>query len=541
MVTEKNESDFFAALADAKQSYIDDGLLKPRTLWQYLENWARDYHQHTALVDGDERLSYQALKESAEQVAAGLQQQGIGAGDTVLVQLPNSNHFVVLCFALFRIGAWPIMAMPAHREKDINALCQQAQPVAYVVPDSFLGFNYQVLADHISQQHPCIRTVIVDGKSKNHFTFDQLHSSRPLATETPQPGPTDVALLLLSGGTTGTPKLIPRTHADYAFNAIESAKVCGMSPQSVYLAALPVSHNFPLACPGILGTLSVGGKVVMAKTAGDDEAFALIEQEKVTITALVPPLAKLWLEAKEWDETDISSLQVLQIGGSRLEEKVARQITPILGCQLQQVFGMAEGLLCYTRLGDDIETVATTQGKPLSTADQIRILAPDGSPAAPGEAGELLTKGPYTIKGYYLAEEHNKKTFTQEGFYQSGDLVRQTANGYLIVEGRLKEQINRAGEKIAIAEIEELLAEHPDVIDCVLIPVPDERLGERSCAFVISDNPACNLQQVQQFLTQHGLPRYKQPDQLEHIAMWPLTTVGKVNKQALNQLAIEND
>ncbi|KHE14343.1 salicyl-AMP ligase [Aeromonas hydrophila] len=520
---------------------MDDGLLESRTLWQCLETWARDYPQYTALVDGNEHLSYRVLKESAEQVAAGLQQQGIGAGDTVLVQLPNSNHFVVLCFALFRIGAWPIMAMPAHRKKDINALCQQAQPVAYVVPDSFLGFNYQALADHISQQHPCIRTVIVDGKSTGNLTFEQLLHSATLAADTPQPAPTDIALLLLSGGTTGTPKLIPRTHADYTFNAIESAKVCGMSPQSVYLAALPVGHNFTLACPGILGTLSVGGKVVMAKTAGNDEAFTLIEQEKVTITALVPPLAKLWLEAKEWDETDISSLQVLQIGGSRLEEKVARQITPTLGCQLQQVFGMAEGLLCYTRLGDDIETVATTQGKPLSTADQIRILAPDGSPVAQGETGELLTKGPYTIKGYYLAEEHNKKAFTQEGFYQSGDLVRQTANGYLIVEGRLKEQINRAGEKISIAEIEELMAEHPDVIDCILIPVPDERLGERSCAFVISNNPACDLKQVQRFLTQHGLPRYKQPDQLEHIAMWPLTTVGKINKQALSQLAIEND
>ncbi len=128
MVTKKNESDVFAALADAKQSYIDNGLLKPRTLWQCLETWARDYHQHTALVDGDERLSYHVLKESAEQVAAGRQQQGIGAGDAVLVQLPNSNHFAVLCFALFRMGAWPIMAMPAHRGKDINALCQQAQP-----------------------------------------------------------------------------------------------------------------------------------------------------------------------------------------------------------------------------------------------------------------------------------------------------------------------------------------------------------------------------------------------------------------------------
>jgi len=534
MVQSHEDIDFIFALAENKQRYEQEGYLQPLSLWQWLEFWAEQYDTQTALVDGAERLNYREIKNKSERIAAGLYHLGIRSGDKVLVQLPNSNNFVLLCFALFHLGAWPIMAMPAHREKDISALCHQAQPVAYIIPDQFLGYRYPDLAEQVKQQHPCLQHIIVDGQTDLHLPFANLDQP-PIAL--PKPLHSDVALLLLSGGTTGTPKLIPRTHADYAFNAIESAKLCGLTKDSVYLAALPISHNFPLACPGILGTLSAGGKVVMAKTPGNDEAFDLIQREGVTITALVPPLARLWLEAKEWDDTDISSLRLLQVGGSRLEANTARKVTPTLGCQLQQVFGMAEGLLCYTRPDDSLDTIVTTQGRPLSPADEIKIVDQNGMPVATGEVGELLTKGPYTIHGYYRAAEHNQKNFTDEGFYQSGDLVRQTPEGNLIVEGRIKEQINRAGEKIAIAEVEQLLNAHPDIDDCVLIPVSDERLGERSCAFVISHNPDCDLQQIQRYLTHKGLPRYKQPDQLEHICMWPLTSVGKINKQRLISLA----
>ncbi|MBB1485773.1 salicylate synthase [Oceanospirillum sediminis] len=521
--------------------YKQAGYWQERNLGQWLSHWASQYGSNTALTDQQHRLSYQQLDHQASRLAAGLYQAGIRQGDKVLVQLPNCASFVILTFALFRIGAWPIMAMPAHREKDIVALCQQAEPVAYVLPDRFLGYDYHSLADQARASCSSLKHIIVDGETDTWLSLSDF-DHEPLPAETlSQPQYTDVALLLLSGGTTGTPKLIPRTHADYAYNAIASAELCGLSEQSVYLAALPVGHNFPLACPGILGTLSAGGNVVMARTPGSDETFPLIESEKVTVTALVPPLAQLWLSAREWDDSDLSSLKLLQIGGSRLDPEVARQITPVLGCKLQQVFGMAEGLLCYTRLDDPEEVVINTQGRPLSSHDQVRVVNSAGHPVQAGETGELQTKGPYTIHGYYKADSHNATTFTADGFYQSGDLVRMTPEGNIVVEGRIKEQINRAGEKIAVAEVEQLLNEHPDIESCVLVPVPDERLGERSCAFIITSGAEFYLHHLQYYLSDKGLPRYKQPDQLEQVSHWPLTTVGKIDKQRLIRQALQSD
>ncbi|WP_281166512.1 salicylate synthase [Psychromonas hadalis] len=258
----------------------------------------------------------------------------------------------------------------------------------------------------------------------------------------------------------------------------------------------------------------------------------LIEREKVTITSLVPPLVQLWLSARSWEKTDLSSLKVLQVGGSRFESELAKQVTPVLGCQLQQVFGMAEGLLCYTRLDDAQEVIINTQGRPLSSGDEIRVVNIDGELVKPGEVGELQTRGPYTIRAYYRATQHNATAFSDDGFYKSGDLVRQTASGNIIVEGRIKEQINRAGEKISVAEIEQLLNEHPDISSSVLVAVPDERLGERSCAFIITPNPL-SLSDIRQYLNAKGLSRYKWPDQLEIVTSWPLTAVGKVDKKHL--------
>jgi len=352
-----------------------------------------------------------------------------------------------------------------------------------------------------------------------------------------EPDPFGTALLLQSGGTTGTPKLIPRTHADYAYNAQASANLCGLTAESVYLAALPIAHNFPLCCPGLIGTLSVGGRVVMSRTPSTDDAFPLIEREKVTVTALVPALVQLWLQSGAEDDTDISSLQLLQVGGARLPADLAEQVGPTLGCRLQQVFGMAEGLLCYTRLDDPDEVIFNTQGRPLSPHDDLRIVDADGNDVAAGEAGELITRGPYTIHSYYSADRFNAGAFTTDGYYRSGDIVRRTPQGNILVEGRLKEQINRAGEKIATAEIEQLLRDHPDVQDTVVIAVPDATLGERSCAFIIPGANTPSLRQLHAFLHTRNLARHKLPDQLETISAWPLTTVGKIDKKRLLQLA----
>lgn len=525
----------FSFWSDAQsQQYEQLGYWQPHTLGECLRQWAQVRGDAVALVEQQTRLSYRDLDSRADHLAWGLAELGIRHGDRVLLQLPNGIAFVSVLFALFRLGALPILAMPAQRQKDLSALSELAQPVAYIGQARFLGFDYADMAGQLAAEHCTLKHLILEGGAG--IDLAQLaETGRRLGqpADLPAPGHRDVALLLLSGGTTGTPKLIPRTHADYAYNARASAALCGLNETSVYLAALPIAHNFPLACPGVLGTLSVGGTAVLAHTPGPDECFELIQREQVNFTSLVPPLAHAWLEAREWDAADLSSLDVLQVGGARCESVLAARITPGLGCRLQQVFGMAEGLLCYTRLDDPEDQVLHTQGRPLCEHDEVRLVNELGEDVAPGETGELLTRGPYTLRGYYRAAAQNARSFTADGFYRSGDLARRNAAGNLVVEGRIKEQINRAGEKIATEEVEQALCFHPSITSAALVGLQDTRLGERACAFLISDDQRLTLAQVRAFLGERGLPAYKCPDQIEFVSHWPLTPIGKIDKRRL--------
>jgi yersiniabactin salicyl-AMP ligase len=519
------------------EQYERKGYWQPLTLGQHVHAWATSFSSRIALVDGAQRMSYAELDARIDRLAAGFHALGLAAGDRVLVQLPNSIGFVTACFALFRLGVVPVLAMPAQRMAEIDALCQLAEPVAYLLPDRFLGFDYRQMAEQVAARHPALRLLIVDGApGRGYLTLEGIE--RPAARVFTGPSHRDVALLLQSGGTTGTPKLIPRTHADYAYAARASAEICGIGPDSVTLAALPLAHNFPLCCPGLLGTLGQGGRVVLARTPGFDEAFPLIAIEGVTHTALVPALARLWASARAWNQDNLSSLTLLQIGGARLEPTAAADIRTALGCPIQQVFGMAEGLLCYTRLDDPDTVTLATQGRPLSPDDEVRIVDTEGRDVMPGETGELLTRGPYTLRGYFRAEAVNATAFTPDGFFRSGDLVRRTADGNLVVEGRVKDQINRGGEKIAAAEIEQHLRAHPAVRDAAVVAVPDPRLGERSCAVLIAPEDPPDLDRLHAFLRDRGLPRHKWPDQITFARSWPLTAIGKIDKKQLAQQAL---
>ncbi len=535
MTAETVLADEVITTPDLNEIYRREGYLQPITLGQHLARWARQYGPNVALIDSTGRYTYADLDAWADRLATGFGGLGIRPGDVVLVQLPNCAAFAAVLFGLLRIGAVPMLAMPSQRLHDLEKLAEQGLPVACIMPDRFLGFDYRPMAEALKQSNPQLRHIIVDGEASGNVQLRTLETT-PVTSHT-EPDPFGTALLLQSGGTTGTPKLIPRTHADYAYNAQASANLCGLNAESVYLAALPIAHNFPLCCPGLIGILSVGGRVVMSRTPSTDDAFPLIEREKVTVTALVPALVQLWLQSGAQDDTDISSLQLLQVGGARLQADLAAQVTPTLGCRLQQVFGMAEGLLCYTRLNDPDEVIFNTQGRPLSPHDDLRIVDADGNDVAAGETGELITRGPYTIHTYYLGDRYNAGAFTPDGYYRSGDIVRRTPQGNILVEGRLKEQINRAGEKIATAEIEQLLRDHPDIQDTVVIAVPDTELGERSCAFIIPVDNTPSLPQLHTYLRSRNLSRNKLPDQLESIAAWPLTTVGKIDKKRLRQLA----
>uniref|UniRef100_UPI002FDB1455 (2,3-dihydroxybenzoyl)adenylate synthase n=1 Tax=Dietzia sp. TaxID=1871616 RepID=UPI002FDB1455 len=348
-----------------------------------------------------------------------------------------------------------------------------------------------------------------------------------------RPDPEHLAFLQLSGGTTGTPKLIPRTHADYLYSIREQAALAGCDERTRMLVVLPASHNFTMSSPGIIGVLMHGGACVFCDDPTPSAAFERIETERCTMVSLVPPLALTWLATRGMSKRDLSSLEVMQVGGAKFPEVAARRIEPEIGCTVQQVFGMAEGLCNFTKLDDPDDLRVTTQGHPVSPADEISIRDDDGRPVAPGERGNLWTRGPYTIRGYLGGVD--AESFDDEGFYCSGDIVRRLDNGYLVVEGRAKDQINRGGEKISAEEVENHLLAHPAVDDVALVAVPDKVLGERSCAYVISTAPPAAAE-LKEFVRSRGIAAYKVPDLFEFAAEFPSTGVGKTSRRDLRRI-----
>ncbi|NFV13261.1 (2,3-dihydroxybenzoyl)adenylate synthase [Clostridium sporogenes] len=509
-----------------------------KPLGMQVKNWAENYGEKIAVVAGENEITYQELHDRSSEMAYGFLDLGIKKGDHVVVQLPNSISFVITMFALAKVGAVPIMMLPAHREAELGSIIELAKPVAYIVADKYLGYEYIPMAENLRKNHSFLKHIIIDGESLGKIQLDNV---KGIKRELPQVDSYSTAVLLLSGGTTGIPKLIPRTHSDYIYNGRMSAKRCQLNKDSVYLVALPVMHNFPLCCPGLLGTLDKGGTVVICKNTSPDEILDLITEKKVTITALVPAMVAVCMEMLEYDdEYDLSSLKVLQVGGAVLEDTMADKIIAEWPCKLMQVFGTAEGLLSFTQIDDPDEIIARCQGTPISPEDEIRIVDENDMEVPDGEFGELLSRGPYTIDGYYMAPGANARSFTKEGFYRTGDRAMKTKEGNLRMGGRLKEQINRAGEKIMPAEVEGYICKHKEIREAAIVGIPDKELGHRSCAFVMTEEGNhINLAEIHNFLRKLGVAQYKYPDQLENIETWPLTKIGKIDKKALVKMIIE--
>ncbi|MFD5655056.1 (2,3-dihydroxybenzoyl)adenylate synthase [Streptomyces sp. NPDC127039] len=518
----------------AAARYRSEGYWTGTTLGSVLRDGARRTPGHTALVADGRRLTYAELDEAADRVAAGLRAHGLKAGNRLLVHLPNGLPFVLTLFGCFRAAVVPVLALPAHRESELVHLARLSGAAACVLQGG--GAEQVRLARAVTAAAHTVSRVWLagPGAAPGPFQpFDGLMGADPDPGTPDDARPQDVAVLLLSGGTTGLPKLIPRTHDDYAYNLRASARVAGLDERDVTLLALPAAHNFALACPGLLGALYTGGTTVLAPSPDPETAFGLIARERVTTVALVPPLVLAWLDAAELLAPDLSSLTLLQAGGARLKEEAARRVRPVLGCALQQVYGMAEGLLNFTRLDDPDETVFTTQGRPLARADEVRVVGPDGTDVPDGETGELWTRGPYTLRGYFRAEKHNATAFTPDGFYRSGDLVRRLPAGHVVVEGRLKDVINRGGDKVPVEEVENHLLAHPHVHDVALVGFADPDMGERTCAFVVPRGEAPTRRDLIDHLVLRGVAAFKHPDRVRTVDGFPRTGAGKVDRVAL--------
>ncbi|WP_166905380.1 (2,3-dihydroxybenzoyl)adenylate synthase [Mycobacterium sp. DL440] len=522
---------------DRAEVYREAGYWQGKTLDSILRDGAERWPDKPAVVDATGSHTFAELDALADRIGAALTARGINPGDRFLVQLPNTREFAVATFGLLRAGAVPVLCLPGHRSAELGHFAEVSGAVGLVIPDVIAGFDHRELAAQVASEHPRLSHILVVGDPGSFQSWSTLN-------DFDDPGPpsitvdtSDPAVLLVSGGTTGLPKLIPRTHDDYLYNATASAALCQLTGDDVYLVTLPAAHNFPLACPGLLGALSVGATTVFTEDPSPESAFAAIDKHQVTVTALVPALAKLWAQACEWEPLAPKTLRLLQVGGAKLAAPDAALVRGALAPGLQQVFGMAEGLLNYTRIGDPADVLDNTQGRPLSPDDEIRIVDEDGADVPPGAEGELLVRGPYTINGYFNAEAANERSFSPDGFYRSGDRVRRLSDGpragYIEVTGRIKDVIVRGGENVSALDLEEHLLTHPSIWSAAAVALPDEFLGEKICAVAVFDGPPVSLAELHAHLDERGVAAHSRPDILVPMPSLPTTPVGKIDKKAI--------
>lgn len=529
------------------QRYRANGYWQDRSLADTFADCFAKYRDLIAVVDGDRQVSYGDLDQGSTNLALNLLDQGLKPLDRVVVQLPNVVEFVYLYFALQKIGCIPIMALPTHRFREMSEFVQLSGAVACATADRAKDFDYRDLVRRIRADSATLRVAIVLGEAADGFLS--------LAELIKRPGnrsvddlknipidPEDPAVFQLSGGTTGIPKLIPRTHNDYVYNSRIAAAVTGVGPGSIFLNVLPLAHNLPLACPGLQGYFLHGGRFVLSNTARNQDVFSLIQRHRVSHVAVVPALLIRWINDPLIATFDLSSLTVIQSGGQRLQPEVRRRAKELIpSAFIQENFGMAEGMLMFIRPDDPENVRMETVGRPLSPDDEVRLVDENDNEVPEGEVGEFLARGPYTLRGYYGVPEYNACAFTTDGFYRSGDLMRRHPSGNYLVEGRKKDLINRGGEKISAEEIENLILAHPGVQNVACVPMPDPILGERMCACVIlRAGDSLNLNDLVAFLMKQEIARHKLPERLEVMNDFPLSPFGKVSKKDLAETVALN-
>ncbi|MFJ2618280.1 (2,3-dihydroxybenzoyl)adenylate synthase [Glutamicibacter sp. NPDC087344] len=525
--------------ADFAERYLAQGYWSDRTLDGILRDTAARRADHPAVIDGERTVSYVELVSRIDVSQATLAARGIAAGDRVIIHVPNVLEFFDAVYSVISLGAIPVFSVHSHRASELEHLAVSSDAALLVTSRQIPGIDPRQFAVELENRVPSLRVVYAEDLYEQGL--DLLGSGWEVSrTGCPRPAHA-AAFLQLSGGTTGKPKLIPKTHRDYAYSFERSAQICALDDETVFLSGIPLAHNFAASSPGYMGVFATGGTVVCALDGSPERVFSLIAAHRVTAVAAVPPLALAWLNSAQKHRHDLSSWQLLQVGGAKLARVVAERVHPELGCTLQQVFGMAEGLVCYTGLDDELETIVSTQGKPMSDADEVLVLDEQGNPVPDGTPGNLWVRGPYTFRGYYNNPQANAASFTPEGFYGSGDIVVRDSRGYLTVVGRTKDVINRGGEKVSPEQIEAVLLRHPAVHDVSVIGVPDEVLGERTHAYVVprDHSTPTRAKTLRAWMRTEHLAEHHIPDVITVVDELPTTHIGKISRNTLRPGATE--
>ena len=530
--------------ADALR-YTQAGAWLQTDAGEALRQTARRLPEKRALLSTDRHLTFREWDEASERLGAALLDLGLAPGDRALFQMGTVVEAAIALFGCFKAGVVPVCTLPQHREVEIGDIALRTGAKAHFVQADFSGFDLAAFAKAMAARQAGVRHVIVArGRGQaGTLTLGALIDSVTIAAarkrlDAIDIGMQDVLTFQLSGGTTGLPKIIPRFHGEYLGQSQTWAARIGLSERDTALWTLPLIHNAGQVLM-LVPTVLSGSSLVLMPRMEAGIFFDWIERERVTIVTSIGPIASYVLDYEPAARRDLASLRLF------MTLNRADSLEAHLGVTSMNMFGMTEGLLMGSAPDAPRDARFETVGEPASAEDDVRLLEPASEkPVADGEPGEMAFRGPSMTRGYYKMPEENQRVFTSDGFFRSGDLmtVRRIAGRlFYAFEGRLKDNIDRGGEKFGVEEIEHLIAAYPGVADATVVAMPDRVYGEKACAYVIM-RPGQRLPDVPElgaFLREQGLASFKLPERIEAIDSFPVTGPGKVDKAALRAMIAE--
>jgi non-ribosomal peptide synthetase component E (peptide arylation enzyme) len=506
---------------------------------------AADMHPaKEAFVDTQSRLTYGEAREKTNRLAMALMDSGIQPLDRVLIQLPNWNEFVFAYFALQKIRAIPVLLIDRYRQFEINHLITLTGATSWIVPSKYKNTDYLPIIHDVLKEHPEVKRVITvrgSGDQKPFASFERLIDEAQLTEANlarladRRPDPADVAHMGPTGGTTGVPKIVPRTHNSLITGIEFCAKAWEQHCQDINLLAGPIGHDLTFS-KGFMGSIITCGKIIFLDATDDQGICETIEREKVTAIIWVPTLAQRMLQYKDLSKHDLSSLKKMHSAGGASHPTLVKDVTEKLKMKFYNGYGATEGMTTITRTTDSLETICTTVGRPTCPYDTYKVIDKDGNSLPPNTDGELVLKGPGVFTGYYNNPTENKEAFTRDGFFRTGDLAKIDEQGYIRLTGRIKEMINRGGESISATEIEKLISRHADVAAVAVIPMSDPFMGERVCAYIQPKaGVRLSFDKIISFLKDQKASVLELPERIEFIDAMPYTGAEKVDKRFLRE------
>lgn len=519
--------------------YVEAGYLGHDTLPEAFMRTHAQFPERPALVGPEGVVTHREFDQITDRVASAFLNLGLEPLDRVVFQISNCNELMVGLFGCFKAGLIPISTLVSHREREIGYLANHARAKLHFVQGDDPKFDHVEFAERMRKDIGSLRHIVAarGGARGSALSLQELIAQEdPAAAKAKVASiprdPFQVLIFQLSGGTTGVPKIIPRFSGDYLYNMQAVSQWHGYNEMDVMYNPMPIMHNYNMVCcsgPVLLA----GGAVALAPTLDGDTMTGVLRDQKPTWSVLGGPLLAKVAPAIARGEIDFSRMRgVLATSG-------APKIRSMTGVPGYHVFGMTEGVIMFTRKGDAPEVIDGTCGRPVSPLDHVKILKPGTEEeVAIGEVGEPAFTGPYTIRGYYDAADRNAEAFTSDGYYRSGDLMSvKVVDGvqYFVFQGRIKDVVDRAGEKINAEEVEWAVATHPAVAACAVIGAKDKVYGERVCACIVlkPGQAAPDVAGMGEHLRGYGLAKFKWPERIEIVTELPVTHVGKLDKNAL--------